>query len=418
MEADSPRVEDVLARIRVILHGGPRSFYEDVRDVIVIGSSSRGGSSIFAEMLRRNANLLHFQAEVNPFFVLSGLGFPQSGTRSDALDASHARIVAGLGGECGQPATSLPEGADTLAFATDLTCRLCLQWPHLAFTLDDIHTRVVDTLRTLRARHGWGPAELRDIQLFHAHLYAGLPDVNPYDYDIDRALVAAVCPDARPSRGPAGPFVIEEPPFVTIRPWHRASSEALATLPVVMKTPSNAYRLPFLRALFPNARVRVLHLTRNVAASVNGLYDGWRFPGFHSHRLPVELDIAGYDDRHWWKFDLPPGWEAWTRRPLEEVCAFQWRSAHDALLGFEGERMSLRFEDVIGPGRDAAFRRLSDWLGVPVAGVDLPPVMATERPRERRWFARAGLLEPVLTDPANRATMERLGYEQDPISWI
>ena len=42
------------------------------RDVVIVGSSSRGGSSIFAELLRRSPHLLHFRGETNPFLRLNG----------------------------------------------------------------------------------------------------------------------------------------------------------------------------------------------------------------------------------------------------------------------------------------------------------------------------------------------------------
>jgi hypothetical protein len=222
---------------------------------------------------------------------------------------------------------------------------------------------------------------------------------------------------------------------VVVHPWLPADAASLATRPLLVKTPSNAYRLPFLRALFPRARLRVLHLCRNAAASINGLYDGWRYRGFFSHRLDEPLDIAGYSDvfpewgRRWWKFDLPPGWRAWTRRPLVEVCAFQWRSAHEAILAGKGlcdDYLAVRFEDAVGPlaARRALFERVSDWMGVPLEsrllGVlerGLPPIMATARPRHRRWYEKAELLEPVLGSSEIRDTMERLGYEDDPRHW-
>ena len=43
--------------------------------------------------------------------------------------------------------------------------------------------------------------------------------------------------------------------------------------------------------------------------------------------------------------------------------------------------------------------------------------MATERPRQRRWFARAELLEPVLADPEVHEVAESLGYT-DRADWI
>jgi hypothetical protein len=443
---------DVRARIRALQatpgYGtGADRFCERVRTVVLIGSSSRGGSSIFAEILRSTPQLLHFRAEVNPFFVLNGRSFPGSGTGSDALDASHAADAEGLGDDlaqdCGTAEDGLPDDAAEARFAVELACRLTMQWPAQTFPLDQVRAAMASTLAALRADHGWAPGAFPDVQLFHALFLTRMrrthPAINPYFYDLGRALLERVCPDAAPPTAPPSALLVEEPPFVTIGPWRRASVAALATRPLVIKTPSNAYRLPFLQALFPNARIRVLHLTRNIAASVNGLYDGWRFPGFYSHVVPEPLRIAGYTDHfppfgdRWWKFDLPPGWEPWRDRGLEAVCGFQWRSAHAALLDWldaDGDRrddaLRLRFEDVVGPRerQQDAFGALVRWLGIDpdprlaaVLGGALPTVMATETPRHQRWFKRAGLLSPVLADPASQALMERLGYAPDPATW-
>jgi hypothetical protein len=202
----------------------------------------------------------------------------------------------------------------------------------------------------------------------------------------------------------------------------------------VVKTPSNAYRLRFLQALLPSTEIRVLHLTRSAAASINGLYDGWLHRGFFSHRLEGRpLSIRGYSERFpawgadWWNFDLPPGWEQVTRSRLEEVCAFQWRSAHAATLEYAAGGPSrayhaMRFEDVVGPieTRREVFGRLAQWLGVPmdqgltrVVEEGLPPIMATDQPRHNRWYARAALLGPLLEDASIAELMERLGYDRE-----
>lgn len=428
--------------------GGAERFRERVRTVVVIGSSSRGGSSIFAEILRRTPQLLHFRAEVNPFFVMAGLSWPESGAGCDALGAAdlggaEENLSADLAFDCGTPLDTLPDDASVARFVVDLTVRLTMQWPTIAIALPDVRAAVTATLAMLRQEHGWPVGGFPDAPLFHALFLARLrrvyPTINAHYYDLSRALVERHDPGAPLPDGPPSPLLVEEPPFVPIVPWRRASVEDLATLPVVVKTPSNAYRLPFLQALFPNAELKVLHLTRNVAASVNGLYDGWRFPGFYSHAVHVPLRIGGYTDRfpdwggRWWKFDLPPDWQDWTHRGLEEVCAFQWRSAHLALLDWieadPGRRdrvLRLRFEDVVGAAerREDLFGALTRWLGItldaPLAHMlegALPTVMATEAPRRQRWFERAALLSPILTDPTSRELMERLGYAPDPATW-
>lgn len=426
--------DDVAARITALRVGEPPA--PDVSlaasNVVILGSSSRGGSSIFAEILRRSPRLLHFRGETNPMFRLCGLH-----GESDALE--HEPVPEGLGRalgwECGQPTRQLEGDAAIWRFAIDLTVRLTLQWPSLGFGVERVHQAVREVLVALRQEEGWPEGVFVEAQAFHARLLGVLrrswPEIHPGGYDIDRALLLARCPGPWPD-----PFLpellVEEPPFVLITPWRVATEEQLATMPLVVKTPSNAYRMDWLRRFFRNATVRTLHLLRSVAASVNGLYDGWRYPGFHSHRMAAPLQIAGYTEcmpggDAWWKFDRPPGWEEYAHARLEDVCAFQWRSAHEALLRTAGpDAFRMRFEDVLGERsrQQGSMEALGRWLDLPLldelgpvlAGA-LPVVMATAQPRARRWFSRIELLTPILADPRHRELMEALGYDADPHTW-
>lgn len=414
-----------------------------IRDVVVLASSSRGGSSVVSEILRHSRDLLHFRAEVNLFFVLSGHAFPDSGTGSDALGAAELTdpelLDRLLAFDMGRHGDGLPDDASIERFADELHWRLSAQWPEETFDVEQVHFWTRETLADLHRDHGWAVGAFDDAQLFHTLLLCRVrsrhPAVNPWYYDIRPDLICDHCPDAEASAAPPSTLVFEEPPFVTISPWQTVT-EADLDRPLVVKTPSNVYRLPFLRALFPNARLRVFHLTRNAAASINGLHDGWRFRGFFAHHLPDQLAIDGYSDRFpewgndWWKFDLPPGWEDWTHRSLVEVCGFQWRSAHAATLAYLEQHdvptIRLRFEDMVGEidARRRAIGALTDWLGVPLGDelgqlveTGLPPIMATSRPRLRRWFDRAELLEPVIHDPQTLSILERLGYDLDPDTW-
>lgn len=411
-----------------------------VRSVIVVACSSRGGSSVFAELLRQSADLLHCRAEANPCLRLGGLGFPESATGSDALDASHVPAADSfcrlLRADVGQPTTRFDGEADRRRFAVDLWARLQLQWPWLVFDCDEVATWAVDAL----AEHPL-PQGRDEAVAFHLSVLkrarARHPAVNPFYYDLPPHAVRAAFPDVVPPEGPPGPVVLEEPPFLAIGPWRPATEEQLARLPLVLKTPSDAYRLPFLRRLFPSARFRVLHLTRNAAAAINGLVEGWLHHGFFSHRLTVPLDLAGYSDvrpgwgREWWNFDVPPDWQEWTGAPLVEVCALQWRTAHRAILDETAglgpaEVHRFRFEDLIGgPGRrDEALTSLCNWLGIPagplirVAAAGLPPIMTTSAPCNRRWQARGRELAPALEDARVREVMRELGYGDDPDEWL
>jgi hypothetical protein len=425
--ADFSAVRRRVAVLRELRPSTIEGFSARVAEVVIVASSSRGGSSVFTEMLRHSPELIHFRAEVNPFLILAGLGFPESGG-SDALGSDaggdrqtlDAELALDAGGWAPLTPDSMPDSLR--AFALDLAWRLTVQWP----TLDIEPERVVRwTQKTLEAH------SLQDLAGFHLALLrkarSVYPTIDPWYYDIDPQRIRLAFPKLIPPLGAPGPVVLEEPPFVLVQPWRHATVTELSSRPLIIKTPSNAYRLPFLRALFPNARLRILHLTRNPAAAVNGLHDGWRFRGFHAHRVGG-LAIPGYSDTvpggdAWWKYDLAPGWQDWTQAPLEEVCGFQWRSAHQHVLDWaDSERpdlLRIRFEDVVGERADRrrAWSQVSEWLGLDLgSGLanivehGIPPVMATHAPRRRRWFAKAELLEPVLADPRTIHVAKALGY--------
>ena len=445
---DDPRVAEVRARLDSLIEphvGGDLRVLSRIREVVIIASSSRGGSSFFAELLRLSDRLLHFPGEINPALKLAGLTFPNAEMDSDTLTAAHAERARELNRyfawEIGGADLGLHERADYDLFARHLCWRLTLQWPAVVFDPNEVSTWMFATLEELERSHGWRPGEFSDVALFHVlflrRVRARNPEVNPYYYDLPERLIREHDPDVPMPEGPPADFVVEETPYVTIRPWRRATEEDLSTRPLVIKTPSNAYRLPFLRALFPNARVRVFHLTRNAAASVNGLYEGWRYRGFYSHPVDPELALERYSDefpewgRRWWNFDLPPGWEEWTTGSLVETCGFQWRSAHEAILAdaaatADSDYLRLTFEDVGGDStaRGQFLQRFSDWLDRPfepaflvAAGNGLAPVMATSRPEPDRWRKIRDQLSPVLRDPRIIETMIRLGYGSDPSTW-
>ncbi|MDP9386640.1 MAG: sulfotransferase [Actinomycetota bacterium] len=385
-----------------------------VREVVAVVSSSRGGSTLFGEILRRCDALLHLRAEVNPLFVVAGLGGGDAGVLADEL-----------AGEVGNPSPTLgEEELDDLALA--VAWRLTAQWPELDIDPDDACRWTYEAAA--------GPGERVDAREVHLRVLEQArmhhPGVNPYYYDLPADLVAARFPDAAPPFGPPGEQLVEMPPFVLVRPWRRPDQAALEAKPLVLSTPRNAFRLPFLRSLFPAARFRVVHLTRNPAASINGLVDGWLHHGFFNVAVDETLRIAGYSDAYpwgdrWWCYDLPPAWRDLTGAPLPEVCGEQWRSHHEAVLGFLEEAgvdaHRVRFEDVVGPRRDAVFAELDEWLGTAgalsaAAADDLPPVMATAPPGRRRWERRAGVLAPVLASPPVAGMAALLGYD-DPATW-
>lgn len=136
----------------------------------------------------------------------------------------------------------------------------------------------------------------------------------------------------------------------------------------VEKTASNCFRLGYVNEVFPDARI--LYPTRHGYNNVNSLINGWLHPSrFFTYDVPLPLHIGGYPhDR--WKFVLPPGWRSYTARPLEEVCAFQWRACHEAMLEetrkarYRGRVLRFKLEELA--------RRPERWLRIIAEFVELP----------------------------------------------
>ncbi len=378
----------------------------------MVVSSGRGGCTLLGELLRRCPSLLALPAESNPYVVIAQL---------DATDPA-AVVAAELARAVGGLASAPLDEAQIAAFSCEWAWRLCAQWPGAATDPEEVEGWVREALP--------GPTEAIAARvLARARARDARVDARRYDRP-------GHAPGAVPVAGPPGELLVEMPPFVLPRPWRLATDAELGERPLVLATPRNAYRIAFLAGLFPAASVRVLHLVRNPAASINGLIDGWHHHGFFNCRVPRTLKIGGYSDRadqpwarSWWKYDVPPEWESVVDAPLAEVCALQWRSTHHAALGAVSEhgleRYVVRYEELAGTAseREVAARGLARWLGVPedelvpvvVRGV--APVMATAPPRPRRWQARAAELAAAVGDERTLRLAEELGYARDPATW-
>jgi hypothetical protein len=418
-------------------------FFRSVSEVIVVASCSRSGSTLFTELLKSSPKFYHFQGEINPFLRLAGLAWPDSQTGSDALGQEHALnqgisvLETLLASEAGCPSGQESDLARAKEdFSAQLYRRLCLQWPLEHFTCGEVCSAAEWALskieRVLERKCDWQT----DLSHFHALFLSRLKQEHPVIdinyYDLDRSFLPVLPEEGPRPSGPPCPLVIEEPPFILVQPWVQWRAEELPSRALLIKTPSNAYRLPFLQALFPFSRFRILHLTRNPAASINGMLDGWRHRGFHSHYVGDDLQIQDFShsenlDSGWWKFDLPPGWRTASKTTLEQVCAFQWRSAQQSILEFARETgvdyLQVRFEDIANSltAHGSMPFMVREWLGCgELLGETTRfalPVMATQAPRPGRWRERATMLNDVLQTDSIRQLCRDLGYE-DQREWI
>jgi len=308
--------------------------------LILLLSASRSGASWFAELCASSTRLCSLPGEIDPFLLLT-LGPPDLAVgESDRLEAYHATpsVSEALSQYLHQFAGNQSCSQDSRLTSLrrfQIAMRTLVQWPELREQMDGVQGAIRETFEQTE-----GLSREERMTLYLLRLKQLLPCVNPYFYDLDPKLVGKYFPDEPiPMGPPTETTVIEEPPFICESPWACALDGGAPDRPLLLKSPSNAYRLGFLRALFPNAEITALHLMRDPAASVTGLMSGWLHHGFFKHRMPGgTLHIERYlqPDQpwtsEWWKFDLPPNWNRYTRCPLEEVCTFQWVSANEHIL--------------------------------------------------------------------------------------
>ena len=186
---------------------------------------------------------------------------------------------------------------------------------------------------------------------------------------------------------------------------------------MVEKTPRNVYRVPFLRALFPDAAF--VFLTRDGRDNISSLMEGWKHPErFGTWDLPPGFTIKGYQGRKWC-FALPPGWEELNGCSLAEVCAYQWTSANEAILASLAELppssfVRVRYEDLFNhPYR--VIEQLAAFLDIPFTGklreaAANPPVVNTTSPPKLGKWRDKHFEEISAILPKIEPTLKRLGY--------
>ena len=188
-------------------------------------------------------------------------------------------------------------------------------------------------------------------------------------------------------------------------------------LRLLEKTPENCLRLPFLQALFPDARV--IFLVRDGRANVHSLLEGWRHPHlFPGYRTPIPVTSPG-QTRGRWAFTLIPGWRDLVDRPLVEICARQWAACNTAVLDYAATPgalplLTVRYESLVA-APDATLAAIAHFLDlrpadIPAYGRGLPEVNVVSAPGTEKWRAEAAALATVA--PLLAPVMGRLGYEE------
>ena len=187
---------------------------------------------------------------------------------------------------------------------------------------------------------------------------------------------------------------------------------------LIDKTPRNVMRVPFIDAVFPDARY--VYLVRDGRENVNSLINAWRSPRYRTYRLPEPHAIPGTDPQ-WWKFVLYPGWRDDVNGPLEVICAKQWSSSNEhvlqAIAGIDKQRYThVRYEDLVDRPEDEVGRILrfleldADPAVVARAATTRSTPINTVTPPERGKYKRENPDEIAAVEPLIAPLMQRLGY--------
>jgi hypothetical protein len=189
----------------------------------------------------------------------------------------------------------------------------------------------------------------------------------------------------------------------------------------VDKNNQNGLCVGYLRALFPDANF--VYVKRSPGDNLNSLIEGWGKPdefATWSEQLPTAVDIDGRYRQ--WCFFLAEGWRDYLSRPIEDVCAFQYRSINDSMLDARGEVpesqwVEVLYEDfLLDPV--STFRRVFEGCGLRFdaelehhcAGVLGKPYNAFSEIRLDKWKDSPNRERIERALPQVAAVASRMGY--------
>lgn len=165
------------------------------------------------------------------------------------------------------------------------------------------------------------------------------------------------------------------------------------------KTPKNVLRLPYLRALFPEATIVLV--VRDGRATVASLLEAWRRRRGASYLLPESLRLRDYDSRLW-RYVLPPDWRSLQGTDLATVATHQYVSCTAAATrDLALVDAMVRYEDLVADAVGETNRLLSqiglpEDLGVRNYAARLPEHTrgSLSAPRPDKWLTVAADLGP------------------------
>ena len=177
------------------------------------------------------------------------------------------------------------------------------------------------------------------------------------------------------------------------------------TVRMLEKTPKNSLRIPFLRAVFPNARF--VYLYRDVRQTLASMIEAW-----NSGQFRMYPQLPGWTTPPW-SLMLTEGWRDLIGKPLHDIVAGQWQSATIRMLDDlhnvpESNRCVSRYDALLAdPAAEIArlCRALDFAWDRPLQGALPLAKHAVSPPDPDKWRKHQAEIESVL--PGISATAER-----------
>jgi len=174
---------------------------------------------------------------------------------------------------------------------------------------------------------------------------------------------------------------------------------------IVEKSPKTCFRIPFINKLFPDCKF--IFLKRDGRSNINSLIEGWKRSEKYRRK-----EVKN------WSFILPPGWEDYKERSVEDIAAFQWaesnKAAMTSLNKIESKRKYiLKYEDLI-ENPEKSIKEMANFIGIPpCSGLKkfskkLPEVNYISKPDKEKWKKNIDLIEK--TYPVIEPVMKEMGY--------
>lgn len=191
-------------------------------------------------------------------------------------------------------------------------------------------------------------------------------------------------------------------------PW--MDLKAPAAIRFLEKTPKNALRIPFFKAIFPDAKFIFLH--REAKANISAIIDAWQ-----SGRFVTYPNLSGWRGLPW-SLLLIPAWRELRGEEIGQIAVRQWRDTNEIILNDlmnlpDSDWCSISYEEVLHDPTDALARlcrfadvnvgrRLQSLLAAPLR----PSRYTLTRPDPRKWLRNEGVFGPFLTQA--RDVLDRL----------